>query len=347
MAKVMVAMSGGVDSSVAAGLLVEQGHEVVGATLKLWGGTSDSGCCSVSDVEDARRVATQIGIKHFVFNFTEEFEAKVVDPYVTSHSRGETPNPCAECNRHIKFDLLLERAVRLGFDYLATGHYARVVDHRGKIHLARGVDRAKDQSYVLSMLKSWQIKRLMLPVGEYPKTQVREIARGFGFRNADKGDSLEVCFITKTQGRVNFLGERIPLRRAKVVDASTRNELDMDLIFETVTVGQRKGVGTLGDAKRHYVIDKDATSATVVLGVERDLYVRSQRIHNAVFASGEAGPSPEHEILVQGAAHGSAVPAYLDGETLRYRQPRRRVAPGQLLAFYDDDVVLGSALVKE
>ena len=342
----MVAMSGGVDSSVAAGLLVQQGHEVVGATLKLWGGSSDSGCCSVSDVEDARRVAAQLGIKHFVFNFTDEFEEKVVTPYVIGHSEGETPNPCAECNRYIKFDLLLERATRLGFDYLATGHYAQVVEIDGQRYLKRGTDRAKDQSYVLSMLRGWQIERLMLPVGGYPKVEVRELARKMGFRTADKADSLEVCFITKSEGRGKFLGERIPLRKARVVDVQTNEEVTLDLTFETVTVGQRKGVGTLGDAKRHYVLSKDPRSATIVLGSERDLLVDVQEIRNLVSTDGRDFELTNKVLQVQGAAHGATVSAQLEGNELKYLQPRRLVAPGQLLAFYEDDVVLGSALVK-
>ncbi len=342
----MVAMSGGVDSSVAAGLLVQQGHEVVGATLKLWGGSSDSGCCSVSDVEDARRVAAQLGIKHFVFNFTDEFEQKVVAPYVRSHSDGETPNPCAECNRYIKFDLLLERAVRLGFDYLATGHYAQVVEINGRVFLKRGVDRAKDQSYVLSMLKHEQIERLILPIGKYPKPEVREVARNMGFRTADKADSLEVCFITKSEGRGNFLKGRIPLRKARVIDTVTEEEVNLDLTFETVTVGQRKGVGTLGDAKRHYVLTKDPSTATIVLGSERDLLTTTQSVRNLVSVDGHEHTLKNKVLQVQGAAHGPTVSARLLDDKLEYLEPRRRVAPGQLLAFYEDDVVLGSALVK-
>jgi tRNA-specific 2-thiouridylase len=193
--RVLVAMSGGVDSSVATALLVEQGHEVVGATLKLWGGPSDSGCCSVADVEDARRVAQQLGITHHVFNLTEEFDRNVVAPYVGEHARGRTPNPCIECNRSIKFDRLLHRADRLGFDRLATGHHARVGAGVGTdvaapgpaaLRLRRGADPAKDQSYVLSMLGQDALARVLFPVGEMNKDDVRAHARRLGLRTAAK-----------------------------------------------------------------------------------------------------------------------------------------------------------------
>src|SRR5579864_3130586 len=175
-------MSGGVDSSVAAASLVAQGHEVVGATLKLWGGASDSGCCSVADVDDARRVAEQLGLDHHVFNFTDAFESSVVAPYVADHAVGRTPNPCIECNRRIKFGLLLDRSLRLGFDALATGHHARVVADEGSARLRRGTDRAKDQSYVLSMLGADELVRVVLPVGDLTKAEVRARAKRLGLR---------------------------------------------------------------------------------------------------------------------------------------------------------------------
>ncbi len=197
-ARVLVAMSGGVDSSVAAALLRERGHDVTGVTLKLWGGDSDSGCCSVSDVEDARRVAAQLDIPHYVFNFTDEFDAAVVDPYVDSYANGSTPNPCVECNRSIKFGRLLERADALGFDYLATGHHARVaLDGHDGYRLRRGVDVAKDQSYVLYMLGQRELARTLLPVGELTKVAVREHASRLGLRTAQKPESMDVCFITR------------------------------------------------------------------------------------------------------------------------------------------------------
>src|SRR4051812_22374418 len=189
--RVLCAMSGGVDSSVAAALLRDEGHDVTGVTLKLWGGPSDAGCCSVADVDDARRVAQQLGIRHVVFGFADEFLAGVVEPYIQAHAEGRTPNPCIECNRTIKFDRLLARAAQLGFDGVATGHHARIVDGR----LRRGADRSKDQSYVLHMLDRARLARIRFPVGAITKDEVRARAKAIGLRTAVKPDSQEVCFL--------------------------------------------------------------------------------------------------------------------------------------------------------
>ncbi|MCH2423992.1 MAG: asparagine synthase-related protein, partial [Acidimicrobiales bacterium] len=190
---VMVAMSGGVDSSVAAALLLEAGHEVIGVTLRLWGGESDSGCCAVSDVDDARRVADALGIDHHVFNLGDDFDRDVVGPYVDDHAAGRTPNPCIECNRYIKFGRLWQRAQALGFNRLATGHHARVVVRSdGVRRIARATDPAKDQSYVLHMLGQDVLAGLLLPVGELAKAEVRRRAAAFGLRIADKPDSQDV-----------------------------------------------------------------------------------------------------------------------------------------------------------
>ena len=207
--QVMVAMSGGVDSSVAAALLVEAGHDVTGITLRLWGGPSDSGCCSVGDVEDARRVAAQLGVPHYVFDEADEFEAHVVEPYAAAHAVGATPNPCVACNRHLKFGRLLDRARALGVDALATGHHARVRrGDDGVVRLLRAVDAAKDQSYVLVGLTQDRLASVRFPVGDLTKAEVRARAAALGLRTADKPESMDVCFVARAD-RVAFVEARV------------------------------------------------------------------------------------------------------------------------------------------
>ncbi len=343
---VVVAMSGGVDSSVAAALLVAQGHRVVGVTLKLWGGDSDSGCCSVSDVDDARRVAQQLGIDHHVFNFGDEFDRFVVDPYVADHQAGRTPNPCVECNRHIKFDRFFRRADALGFDMVATGHHARIVDDPGRPGLrrvARGADRAKDQSYVLHMLDQDQLARLVFPVGAMTKEDVRVLATDLGLRTADKPDSQDVCFIHSVGGRERFLGDRIPLRPARLVD-ETGVEIGTVDSVEMVTLGQRRGLNLGGDANRRYVVDIDHGSATVTVGERHRLLVDEQRVE-AVGWSAE----PEFgSLTVQCSAHGAprtGTVESLGGGSSSIRvvwgEPQQRVAAGQSVVLYRDDMVVG------
>jgi tRNA-uridine 2-sulfurtransferase len=341
--QVLIGMSGGVDSSVAAALLVEQGHEVVGVTLKLWGGESDTGCCSVSDVDDARRVAQQIGVDHLVFNFTEDFNTHVVQPYVDAHTHGLTPNPCIECNRHLKFDRLLERAEVLGFDAVATGHHARVEhDAAGALRVARGHDMAKDQSYVVHMLNQRQLARTLFPVGDRTKDAVRADAARLGLRTASKPDSQDVCFITSVGGRSTFLGDRIPLRSARVVDTSGTSVGQVDAI-EMVTIGQRKGLGMVGGGDPLYAVDIDATNGVVTVGSASDLQRPSVGLTQLVW-SDQAVIGP---VRVQWSAHGTTKLGHLDATgTITWDEPQRRIAPGQSVVIYDasDRHVLGGGI---
>ncbi len=348
--KVLVALSGGVDSSVAAAALVADGHHVVGVTMRLWGGESDTGCCSVADVDDARRVAQQLDIDHLVFNFSDDFERHVVSPYVEAHRHGVTPNPCIECNRHLKFARLTERADLLGFDAVATGHHARIVTVDGSRHVARGADAAKDQSYVVHMLGQRDLGRTLFPVGEMTKTEVRARAEALGLRTADKPDSQDVCFIPSAGGRgaggrAEFLGRRIPLRPARVVDDSGEVVGTVDSV-EMVTVGQRRGIGLPGGGPKRYVIGVDhgdgATAPTVVVGDATMLERSEMRIAERVWAD-----RPVHgSVLVQTSAHGTTAGAVLDETVVRWDRPQRVVAPGQSVVFYDasDRYVLGGAL---
>ncbi|MEZ5228292.1 MAG: tRNA 2-thiouridine(34) synthase MnmA [Acidimicrobiales bacterium] len=347
MAEILVAMSGGVDSSVAAALLVEQGHQVTGVTLKLWGGESDSGCCSVSDVDDARRVAQQLGIDHHVFNFGDEFVEFVIDPYVADYQAGRTPNPCVECNRHIKFDKLLRRADALGFDLVATGHHARIVeDDAGVRHLARGADEAKDQSYVLHMLDQQQLARLVLPVGDITKERVRELATELGLRTATKPDSQDVCFIHSDGGREKFLGDRIPLTPANIVDTDG-TVVGHTTSVQLVTIGQRKGLRLAGNAERNYVIDIDPATPQVTVG-PREL-TRTDHTPLSQLAW-TAGPV-EAEVMIQAAAHGRREPGRVDiasdgSATVRWNAPHTRIAAGQSVVFYVGDQVVGGATAE-
>ncbi len=268
--RVMVAMSGGVDSSVAAAILAEEGHDVVGVTMRLWGGESDTGCCSVSDVDDARRAADALGVEHLVFNFSDDFDAYVVSPYVSAHVAATTPNPCIECNRRVKFARLAERAALLGFDAVATGHHARIARRGDRFTLERGADRAKDQSYVVHMLDQDDLARTLFPIGTLTKEAVRRKAGELGLRTANKPDSQDVCFITSTGGREEFLGRRITFTPAELVDAAG-SPLGTIPAIELVTVGQRKGLGLPGGGPKRYVLAVDRRSATVVVGDEGEL----------------------------------------------------------------------------
>lgn len=340
--RVLVAMSGGVDSSVAAALLRDEGHDVVGVTLKLWGGESDTGCCSVADVDDARRAADRLGIDHHVFNLGREFDERVVAPYVSAHQVGQTPNPCVECNRHIKFDALLRRADQLGFDAVATGHHARIVRRAdGTLRVARGADGAKDQSYVIGVVAQHQIRRMLLPIGSLAKAGVRARAADLGLATAAKPDSQEVCFIRRGEGRSGFVAARTALTPGTVVERDGRAVGSVDAV-ELVTIGQRRGLGLPGGHAPRYVVDVDVAGGTVVVGSERDLLVESTEVGPWTWASAPVAG----RLDVQCSAHGAATPADVDvgAGLVRWAQPRRRVAPGQLVVAYDGDEVVGSAV---
>lgn len=342
--RILVAMSGGVDSSVAAALLVAEGHDVVGATMKLWGGVSDSGCCSVADVVDARRVADRLGIAHHTFDFTEPFATAVVDRYVAEHAAGRTPNPCVECNRHLKFRHLLARARRLGFDAIATGHHARIAGRGGALRLRRGADGAKDQSYVLAVLGADELAATRLPIGDYTKAEVRALAAAHGLATAAKAESQEVCFIARRgpgAGRGAFLGERVPLHTGTLVDAASGSAVGAVPAVELVTVGQRRGLGLADGGDRRYALAVDVARRVVLVGdagaLATDFWpLEDVRAVDGTLAVGTA-------VLAQASAHGRVVAGVLEAGGLRLAHPARRVAPGQLVALYDGDEVIGSA----
>jgi len=338
--RVLVAMSGGVDSSVAAALLADAGHDVHGVTLKLWGGASDRGCCSVADVDDARRVADHLGLDHHVFNFGPDFESRVVGPYVDAHAAGRTPNPCIECNRHLKFDRLLERARRLGFDAVATGHHARVVRSGGGWRVARGADRAKDQSYVLYPLGQDALADVVLPVGALTKAEVRRRAHALGLRTADKPDSQDVCFIRAADGRRGFLGRRLALTPGRVVDAEGQVLGRVEAV-ELVTVGQRRGLELGPRHEARFVTAVDPATATVTVGRREDLLDDGVALTDVVWADGAVtGP-----VEVQCSAHGPVRSGHVGATgSVTWDRPQPRVAPGQSVVFYARDEVLGGGI---
>jgi tRNA-specific 2-thiouridylase len=350
--RVLVGMSGGVDSSVAAALLRDEGHEVVGVTLRLWGGESDTGCCSVSDVDDARRVAQQLGIDHVVFNFSDDFAEHVVDPYIDAHRVGLTPNPCIECNRYLKFDRLMDRADQLGFDAVATGHHARIGHHDdGRPRLERGADRPKDQSYVLHMLDEATLHRVLLPVGDFTKDEVRALAQRLGLRTAAKPDSQDVCFIPTTQGRRGFLEDRVPFTPASVVDRDG-SELGTVTAVELVTLGQRRGLGLPGGGPVRYVVDVErgphTSTPKVVVGDADALLTNAERVGQVTWVHGPF----MGRVLVQSSAHGEPVVGDItvDDEGIvevTWHLRQSRVAPGQSMVLYDADdcFVIGGGLV--
>ena len=347
--RVLVAMSGGVDSSVAAARLIAAGHEVVGVTMKLWGGESDTGCCSVSDVDDARRVAQQLGIAHHTWTFSSDFDRHVVDPYVDAHRRGVTPNPCIECNRHLKFDRLLRRAHAVGFYTVATGHHARIVTRAdGTRRLARGADAAKDQSYVLYVLGQSELSRTVLPVGEMTKPEVRAEAEALGLRTARKPDSQDVCFITSGRGRRGFLGGRIALRPGRVVDEAGCDVASVDAV-ELVTVGQRRGLRLPGGGAPRYVVDVDVPAATVRVGPERDLLCEQVALERVVWSADPPVGGPDSPVAAQCSAHGPPRSARIDPvgndrALVRFDRRERRVAPGQSVVLYEGDEVIGGGI---
>lgn len=344
MARVLLAMSGGVDSSAAAVILQQQGYEVDGVTLKLWGGDTDSGCCSLADVEDARRVAAQLGIKHTVFNLGEEFTQHVVEPYLAAHEQLLTPNPCIECNRHIKFAGLHDRAMAMGYDFVATGHHARVIEEGGVYKLMRGVDDKKDQSYVLSMVTQDVLSHTLLPIGDLTKAQVREVAAQHNMRTASKAESMDVCFIQK-KGRQDFLQERITLHPGDIVDVQGRY-VGTHEGAELLTIGQRKGAGVaVADqaGTKQYVVSRDPQTYRVTVGKKKDLMTTSAQLRHVATTRELQYPC---DVTVQPRAHGGSFAATWETpESLVFVEEHVRIAPGQTAACYIGNECVGSGIV--
>ena len=346
-------MSGGVDSSVAALLTLRQGYECVGCTMRLFdndaaGLPEGRTCCSLDDVEDARGVAFRLGIPFHVFNFKEAFRREVMEPFAESYRRGETPNPCIECNRTMKFGALLHRAEELRCDKLVTGHYARITFDGERYHLKKALDADKDQTYVLYMLTQSQLSRLLFPLGEQTKAETRRMAEENGFVNADKPDSQDICFVP--DGDYAAAIRRIDGRELTPGSFTDREGrvLGPHKGLECYTVGQRRGLGiALGEPA--YVLAVRPEDSTVVLGPDAALYTRQVRVPDFRWISGEAldgAIRAKAKIRYRHTERDcSVIPLPDGGVLLEFDEPQRAVTPGQSAVVYDGDEVLGGGVI--
>ena len=347
--KVLVAMSGGVDSSAAAALLVQQGYDCDGAMLKL-APNEDSRCCSADDAEDARQAATRLGMRFYVFNETDRFRRCVMDRFTAEYAAGRTPNPCIDCNRELKFGALLDRALTLGYDYIATGHYARVAydAESGRYRLLRGVERRKDQSYVLYQLTQHQLAHLLLPVGDYDKPAIRESARQAGLLNADKADSQDICFVPDGDYTA-FLQEygHVTLEPGNFVDREGR-VLGRHRGLPCYTTGQRKGLG-LALGAPVYVCDKDMEKNTVTVGPESELFTTTLVAGDFNWISIPELTAPmrvKAKARYRQPEQPATVRPLPDGKVeVEFDEPQRAITRGQAVVLYDGDEVVGGGTI--
>lgn len=351
--KALIAMSGGVDSSLAAKLMVDKGFECIGCTMKLYhnediGIEKTRTCCSLDDVEDAKSVAYKLGMPFYVFNFTESFNDIVIRKFVESYEKGITPNPCIDCNRYMKFDKLYERAKTLGCDYIVTGHYARIEEKDGKYVLKKALDETKDQSYVLYSLTQDQLAHTMFPLGNMRKTEVRKIADESNFVNADKPDSQDICFVPDGDyAKVIELrtGKKSPL--GNFVDKDG-NVLGKHKGIINYTLGQRKGLG-ISSTEPLYVCKICPENATVVLGKNEDLFTKEADVTEFNWISGSA-PSGEVRCKAkvryrQPEQWVTVTPTSQNTVHIVFDEPQRAITPGQAAVLYDGDIVLGGGTI--
>ena len=353
--KVVVAMSGGVDSAVAALLLQQQGYEVAGVTMKLYdlGGQEEAnlpanyqGCCTLDDVEDARSVCRRLGIPHYVLNTQREFQSRVVDYFTSEYQLGRTPHPCIACNDKIKFGHLMERAAVLEADYVATGHYAQIVPGPDGMVLKKAVDHSKDQSYVLFGMGQEQLARTLMPVGAYPKSEIRQMAEDAGMVNAAKPDSQDICFIPSGDYK-SFLKQRVVTAPGDIV------ELDGKVVgrhegIEFFTVGQRRGLG-IAQGEPRFVVRLEPESRRVVIGPEEALLRDEMWVSRVNYPSGSPPRGPvEVNVKIRYKSYEAAavLHPYGDSAIVRFTRPQRSVTPGQAAVFYQGDVLLGGGTIE-
>lgn len=346
--RVVVAMSGGVDSSVAAALLKEAGYEVIGVTMQIWPPDKQAfgGCCGLEAVEDAKTVAYKLNIPHYVMNFRDIFAHRVIDDFCQEYSRGRTPNPCIRCNQYIKFDALLARTEELDADFIATGHYARIEQAADGYRLLKAVDRTKDQSYFLYTLGQRQLQHLLLPLGDMHKTEVRRLAAELDLSVADRRDSQDICFIPDNDYR-SFITEYIRLEPGDIVDTNGRI-LGRHGGLALYTVGQHRGLG-INPGRRLYVLKLDASSNRLIAGTEDELSGNMLFAGNLSWVAGEAPVEPANiTAKIRYRSTGAAVQLHLRNGTaeVHFQKPQRAITPGQAVVFYHDEIVLGGGIIE-
>lgn len=352
MPKVVIAMSGGVDSSVAAALLKQQGYDVVGMMLRLWSepGKEDSNrCCTPDSMAMARRVAAKLDIPFYAIDAKEIFRKTVVDYFLEGYARAETPNPCLVCNRHIRWEFLFSHAKAIGADFMATGHYVRLKNEEGRVQLLKGIDPAKDQSYVLHVLTQEKLSQALFPVGDYPKSEIRALAEQMGLAVAKRPDSQDLCFLAGDDYR-NFLGRNAPRinQPGKIVSREGR-VLGEHSGLANYTIGQRKGLN-LASSVPLYVLQKNAAENVLVVGAAEELGTQELLAANVNWTSGEI-PSGPFRAMVKSRYTARETPGLvtpLDNGTkvtVRFDLPQRDITPGQAAVFYDGDQVLGGGII--
>lgn len=353
--KVIVAMSGGVDSSAAAALLIEQGYDVIGITLNVWPSEHSSlacsrTCCSITDVDDARHVCNKLGIPHYVLNMQDNFRRDVIDYFLDEYMKGRTPNPCIACNAHVKFDALLHKAEQLGADYMATGHYATIVKTpEGELALKRSKDSHKDQTYVLYMLNQYQLSKLLLPCGGYTKPEIRAVAERYGLPNFKKPDSQDLCFVGP-EGYAGFIRNNCSAlaRSGNIVDKSG-NVIGRHNGIYNFTVGQHKGLGAFSNEKL-FVTGIDAETATVYVGKNEDLFSRKMLVKNLNFMlKSRMYDGARAGVKIRYSAKEASATLHIEGDsaTVEFDEPQRAITAGQAAVFYQDDTVIGGGVIEK